>query len=111
MGQRLRYHLELAKEEKGDEMGWQKRQAGLLTDRICCPLALEVGDPEVQQTLIHTLWPFTYQVCWRFPPGPPKGWLQCWEACTGGSSVPRGLYWGVQQAALGSGPRAQRKRA
>ena len=24
MGQRSRYHLALAKEEKGDEMGWQK---------------------------------------------------------------------------------------
>lgn len=26
MGQRSRYHLELAKEEKGDEMGWHNRQ-------------------------------------------------------------------------------------
>lgn len=24
MGQRVRYHLELAKEEEGEEVGWQK---------------------------------------------------------------------------------------
>ena len=27
MGQKVRYHLELAKEEEEDEMGWQKGQA------------------------------------------------------------------------------------
>lgn len=87
------------------------RQAVLLTRTVCCSLALEGGDPEVLQPLTHTLWPSAYQVHWRCPWRPPKGQPQCRGVCAGGSSVPRGLWKGVWQAALGSGPRAQRRRA
>lgn len=63
------------------------------------------------QPLTHTLLPFTYQVCWRSLQRTPKGQPQCWGVCDGGSSVPMGLWLWVRQAALGSGPRAQRRRA
>lgn len=86
----------------------RKVRSGIWPSHHRLSSVLEGRGPRSPQLLTHV--PSTYQRCQRSPQSPPRGLFQCWGVCGWGSLVPRGLRWGVRRAALGSCPRAQKRK-